>query len=182
MNAFPFPSKELAFEELQNDIMYKKLLRSGADPKAVLEKAWETGAQAARDFYEETGGETDFRKIARRKGLKLERIYKDNVVAGLRYFAEYHTAQKTMYLYVDSIKKWAGKNRLSEGAAENMIIAHEYFHHLENVKLGLTSKQVSLPMFQLGPIKIGRTGMRALSEAGAHAFVRSYFEAAGLLH
>jgi hypothetical protein len=31
-------------------------------------------------------------------------------------------------------------------------------------------------MVVMGPIKLGKTGIRALSEVGAHAFVRKYFE------
>lgn len=178
MSSFPFPSKKLAMEEIRNDYMYKKMLRNGIDVDAAAERAWETGAQAARDFYEETGGETDFRKIARSKGLKIERVYKDNVIAGMRYFAEYETNKKVMVLYTESIKKWAAKNELSEGKAENLILAHEYFHHLENIKLGLTSKQVELPSLNLFGLKLGKTGVRALSEVGAHAFARTYFELA----
>ena len=178
MSSFPFPSKKLAMEEIRNDYMYKKMLRNGIDVDAAAERAWETGAQAARDFFEETGGETDFRKIARSKGLKIERVYKDNVIAGMRYFAEYETNKKVMVLYTESIKKWAAKNELSEGKAENLILAHEYFHHLENTRLGLTSKQVEVPSLNLLGLKIGRTGVRALSEVGAHAFARTYFELA----
>ena len=178
MSSFPFPSKKLALEEIKNDYMYKKMLKNGIDVDAAAERAWETGAQAARDFYEETGGETDFRKIAREKHLKIERVYKDNVIAGMRYFAEYETKKQVMVLYTESIKKWAAKNNLSEGKAENLILAHEYFHHLENTRLGLTSKQVVLPSLNLFGLKIGKTGVRALSEVGAHAFARTYFELA----
>ncbi len=178
MSSFPFPSKKLALEEMQNDIMYKKLLRNGVDVNAAAERAWETGAEAARSFYEETGGETDFRKIARAQHLQIERVYKDNVIGGMRYFAEYETRKKVMVLYTESIKKWAVKNELSEGKAENLILAHEYFHHLENTRLGLTSKQVELPLLTVFGLKIGKTGVRALSEVGAHAFARTYFELA----
>lgn len=178
MGSFPFPSRKVALEEIKNDIMYKKLLRNGIDVDAAAERAWETGAEAARQFFEETGGETDFRKIARQQHLQVERVYKDNVIGGMRYFAEYETRKKVMVLYTESIKKWAAKNELSEGRAENLILAHEYFHHLENTRLGLTSKQVELPMFSLFGIRIGKTGVRALSEVGAHGFARTYFELA----
>ena len=87
-----------------------------------------------------------------------------------------------MHLYVDSIRKWADKNKLSEGDAENLILAHEYFHHLENTKLGLTSRQVELPVLNLFGLKIGKTGVRALSEVGAHGFARTYFELAKRIH
>lgn len=178
MSEFPFPSKQLALEEMQHDIMYKKLVKSGADIDAIVERAWETGANAAREFYEETGGETDFRVIARNKGLPIKRMYIDNVIAGRRYFSEYETNKKVMILYTESIKKWAKSNNLNEGRAENFILAHEYFHHLENIKLGLTSRQYTVPVISIFGIKIGKTGIRALSEVGAHAFVRTYFELA----
>ncbi|MGN1027498.1 MAG: hypothetical protein ACI4P4_13980 [Faecousia sp.] len=178
MKQFPFPSKEVAYDEIKRDVMYNKLVRSGADLNAVVDRAWNTGVNAARDFYAETGGERDFQIIARQMGLSIQKVPTDNVIAGKRYFSEYMSNQKNVILYTESIQKWADSNELAMDEAENLILAHEFFHHLESTRIGFTSKQASVPMIEIFGIKIGATGVRALSEIGAHAFARTYYELA----
>lgn len=178
MKEFPFPSREAAYDELRRDVMYNKLLRSGVDIDAVAEKAWNTGADAARDFYEEVGGQMDFQAIARDKGLTIRKEHTDQVIAGRRYFSEYLTNKREMVLYTGSIEKWAVSNAMSVEDATNLILAHEFFHHLENTRLGFTSRQTMVPMLSVFGIRIGSTGIRALSEIGAHAFARTYFQLA----
>ena len=58
----------------------------------------------------------------------------------------------------------------------NLILSHEYFHFLEVTELGLTSRDYTVPMVQIGPVRLGKTGLRALSEIGAHAFARTYHD------
>jgi len=178
MKEFPFPGKEVAYDELRRDVMYNKLVRSGADVDAVVEKAWNTGVEAAKIFFEEVKGELDFQVIAVDKGLKIRKENTDNVIAGRRYFSEYLSNQREMILYTGSIEKWAVSNEMSVEEATNLILAHEFFHHLESTKLGLTSRQVLVPMLTVFGVKIGTTGIRALSEIGAHAFARTYYELA----
>ena len=178
MKTFPFPSKEVAFDELKADPMYQKLLRSGVDTDAAVERAWATGVEAAEQFFRETGGETDFPAIAARMGLPIQRSDADNVIAGRRYFSEYLSNRKEMILYMGSIRKWADSNEMTVDEATNLILSHELFHHLENTRIGFTSKQVSVPMLEIFGFKLGTTGVRALSEIGAHAFARTYDELA----
>ena len=179
MDAFPFPSRELAREELERDIIYNKLVSTGADIDAIVERAWQTGADAARALFEEMEGQTDFQKIADKKGLSVKREDKDNVQAGRRYFSEYYTGKKKLTLYTGSIALWARKNNVTVQQAENLVLAHEFFHYLENTSLGQASKQVTLPMLTIFGIPVGKTGVRALSEIGAHAFARTYNELSG---
>jgi hypothetical protein len=56
---------------------------------------------------------------------------------------------------------------------------HEFFHVLETTRLGLTSKEYTVPLITIGPCKLGKTGIHALSEIAAHAFTNTYYE---LLH
>lgn len=178
MKEFPFPGKDVAYDEIKRDVMYNKMVRSGADVDAVVEKAWNTGAEAAKNFFEEVGGELDFQVIARDKGLSIQKKPTDNVIAGRRYFSEYLTNRREMILYTVSIEKWAASNEMSVEEATNLILAHEFFHHLENTRLGFTSRQLTVPMLTVFGIEIGSTGIRALSEIGAHAFARTYYELA----
>ena len=93
-----------------------------------------------------------------------------------RYFSDYLSGKNEINLYLRSIALWAEENHMEPRQAQNMILSHEYFHFLECTKLGLTSRDYQVPMLRIGPLKIGRVGIRALSEIGAHAFARTYYE------
>ena len=43
-------------------------------------------------------------------------------------------------------------------------------------KLGLTSRDYQVPMISIGPLRLGKTGIRALSEIGAHGFAHTYHQ------
>ena len=90
--------------------------------------------------------------------------------------ASYISGQNIINLYSGSIQKWADQNELEFDQAVNLIISHEYYHFLEMNEIGLTSRDYLVPMLTIGPLKLGKTGIRALSEIGAHAFVRKYYE------
>ena len=116
------------------------------DRPKIVEAAWSKGEAAAKRIFEKFGGERDFRKIAENSGLKVCPKDTDYVVGRQRYFSDY----------------LSGTN--------------EYYHFLECNEIGLTSRDYSVPMLRLGRLKIGSTGIRALSEIGAHAFARTYYE------
>jgi hypothetical protein len=115
--------------------------------------------------------------IAEAEGLTVIYTDKDNVSGRVRYFSEYYSGRKTIYMYSGSIEKWARSNKLKIEDARELILAHEFFHHLECTRLGLTSKQYTVPHFQIGKLKIGKAGIRALSEIGAHGFSYTFFDA-----
>jgi hypothetical protein len=171
---FPFPSKELALAELERDACYPKINRN--DISAIIDRAWQTGVSAAQELRSSSGDERDFGVITHDSGLTVRLVEKDYIAGGTtRYFSEYLSGKKLIMLYTLSIKLWAKNNSLQPELAQNLILAHEFFHFLEWTKLGLTSKQHLVYMLKIGSIKIGRTGIRALSEIGAHAFARTYF-------
>ena len=93
-----------------------------------------------------------------------------------RYFSDYISGQNVINLYTLSVEKWAAQNELSYDRAVNLILSHEYYHFLEMNEIGLASREYLVPMLTLGPWKLGKTGIRALSEVGAHAFARKYYE------
>ncbi|MDR1586380.1 MAG: hypothetical protein LBS57_02855 [Treponema sp.] len=171
---FPFPGRELALRELSYDYCYEKI--PPGDRQGAADRAWEKGAAAARALWEETGGEKDFFLIAGRSGLECRRVSADYVLGGRRYFCEYLSGKGLVTFYTGSVALWAKENNLEMEEAENLILSHEYFHFLEWTKLGLTSRDYQVPMLILGPLKIGKTGIRALSEIGAHGFARTYYE------
>ena len=170
--SLPFPGLDLAEKELSYDYCYKKILPE--DRSRIVKMAWERGEAAARDIFAKHNGEANFFEIAAESGLSWELVDKDNVVGNIRFFSEYLSAKKRISLYSRSISIWANENKLDEKTALNLILSHEYFHFLECTGLGMTSKLYLVPMLIIGPFKIGRTGIRALSEIGAHAFAHTY--------
>jgi hypothetical protein len=171
---FPFPGRELSLKELGYDFCYEKI--PPQDRQGAADRAWEKGAAAACVLWEETGGEKNFFLIAGRSGLECRRVPGDYVLGGRRYFCEYLSGKGLITFYTGSVALWAKENNLEMEEAENLILSHEYFHFLEWTKLGLTSRDYQVPILSLGPLKIGKTGIRALSEIGAHGFARTYYE------
>ena len=175
--SLPFPNKALAYKELTYDPCYSKIPQQHR--QSIVESAWQKGEQAARDVYEAFCGNMDFREIAQNSGLVIEKKNRDYVVGNRRYFSDYISGKNLLILYLSSISLWAKSNALDLSTAINIIISHEYFHFLEWTKLGLTSRDYTVPMLLIGKLKLGKTGIRALSEIGAHAFAHTYFSLAG---
>jgi len=171
---FPFPGRELADRELTYDPCYHKIPE--ADRPVIVEKAWQKGVRAAETVFAREEGSFDFYTIARKSGLKLVEVPKDYIVGKQRYFSDYVSGQNLINLYSGSIQKWADQNELGFDVAVNLILSHEYYHYLEMNEIGLASRDYLVPMVTVGPLKVGKTGIRALSEVGAHAFVRRYYE------
>lgn len=171
---FPFPGRELADRELTYDPCYHKIPE--ADRTRIVEKAWRRGCRAAEMVFRRENGSYDFHAIARNSGLKLVEVPKDYIVGKQRYFSDYISGQKLINLYSGSIQKWAEQNELEYADAVNLILSHEYYHYLEMNEIGLASREYLVPMVSIGPLKLGKTGIRALSEVGAHAFARRYHE------
>ncbi|WP_426350338.1 hypothetical protein ACPWSR_03610 [Alloiococcus sp. CFN-8] len=171
---FPFPDKALALKELSYDPCYKKIDEQAIE--AITERAWNTGEEAAEGIFKRFNGESDFWKIIAKSKLQCFRIDKDYVVGNQRYFSDYLSGQGVINLYTKSVSLWAKENSLTQEEAENLILSHEYYHYLECNEIGLTSKQYQVPMISIGKLKLGHTGIRALSEIGAHAFARKYYE------
>ncbi len=171
---FPFPGRELADKELTYDPCYGKIPEE--DRAAIVERAWQRGCDAAQMVFDRECGCADFIEIARRSGLQVTEVNKDYVVGKQRYFSDYISGQKLINLYSGSIQKWAQQNVLEYAQAVNLILSHEYYHFLEMNEIGLASREYLVPMITIGPLKLGKTGIRALSEVGAHAFARRYHE------
>lgn len=176
MRAFPFPDRIGSREELMKDILYKKIPKEDCD--RIADRAWETGVRAANCLLQSNAGKS-IEQIALDEGLKVEHKEKDNVVGNVRYFSEYYSGLKKIILYDYSIKKWSKANSLTIKEANELILSHEIYHHLECTKLGLTSDQYTVPMLKIGRFKMGKSGIRTLSEIGAHGFSRTYYEARG---
>ena len=131
MSFFPFPDKDACIEELKRDKYYDRIPEE--ERLRILHSAWQRGELAARDFF--SAGPITIFQAMEQTGLKTERVNRDLVIGGTRYFAEIYVKTKQVILYLPSIALWAAHNSLSEAQAEELILAHEYFHFLEHTVL-----------------------------------------------
>lgn len=174
---FPFPTRELARKELSWDRFVARIPEE--DRERIVDLAWSKGERAAHMVFEESNGQSDFFQICKDEGLTIIKKNIDCVYGNQRYFSDYVSGTKEITLYEQSCALWAKQNQLEVHEAQNLILMHEFFHVLETTRLGLTSKEYLVPLFTIGPFKLGKTGIHALSEIAAHAFTNTYYE---LLH
>ena len=174
---FPFPTRELALKELSWDRFVVRIPEE--DKEHVIDLAWSKGERAAHMVFEESNGQSDFFKICKDAGMTIIKKDIDCVYGNQRYFSDYVSGTKEITLYEQSCELWAKQNQIGLHEAQNLILMHEFFHVLETTRLGLTSKEYTVPLITIGPLKLGKTGIHALSEIAAHAFTNTYY---GLLH
>ncbi|MBW9212766.1 MULTISPECIES: hypothetical protein [Terrabacteria group] len=168
----PFPEKQDCFEELKRDYSYAKIPPS--DYQKVIDCAWEQGEKAAKDIFEQYH-HGQFKVILNEYHLKIIEKDMDFVSGHNRYYSDYLSGKNEITLYTKSIALWAKENQLSMDEAINLILSHELYHYLEMNSIGKTSQLYTLPILQMGKLKIGKTGLAILSEIGAYAFTHTYF-------
>lgn len=174
---FPFPTRELALKELSWDRYVMRIPEE--DKERIVDLAWSKGERAAHMVFKESNGQSDFFQICKDAGMTIIKKDIDCVYGNQRYFSDYVSGTKEITLYEQSCALWAKQNQLDLHEAQNLILMHEFFHVLETTRLGLTSKEYTVPLFTIGPFKLGKTGIHALSEIAAHAFTNTYY---GLLN
>lgn len=172
--ALPFPGRDLAEKELSYDPCCPRIPE--ADRARIVDAAWEKGCAAARNVFAQSGGSADFFAICKANGLTVVERDIDFVSGNQRYFSDYVAGKNCVTLYLRSVDLWAQQNKMTRMEAENLILSHEYYHFLEWNKLGLTSRDYQVPMISIGPLCLGKTGIRALSEIGAHGFAHTYHQ------
>lgn len=173
MKEFPFPDRMNAKDELVRDVLYGKI--SQQDRERICDNAWNVGVVTARRLLAEYPG-CSICEIAEKTGLKIVRIETDKVSAGMRFFSEYYPKKNDIYVYLLSIRLFAKENRLTDEEAEELVLAHEYFHFLEEKRIGAVSTHYTIPRLSVGLFQFGKTGVAALSEIGAHGFARTYWD------
>ena len=176
MKSFPFPDKIESREELTRDILFRKI--QPEQKERISNEAWDIGVKAMQKLISEYPGK-GIVEICQAKGLKIVHESKDSVAGNIRFFSEYYSGKKQIVLNDKSVKLWAQANKLKVRDAEELILSHEMFHHLECTELGLTSNIYKVPWIKIGNLEIGTCGIRALSEIGAHGFSRTYYDMTG---
>lgn len=173
MQEFPFPDRIGSREELKRDVLYRKIPES--DRLRICDMAWERGAgEAARIL--EAHPDQSIRQIAEAAGMQVVFAEEDKVNGNRRTFGEYSPNEQQMVLYLGAIRKWAECYELTEEEAAELVMAHEFYHYMEHTKIGLTSELYQVPTWKIGKWVLVKSGIRALSEIGAHGFSRTYIE------
>ncbi len=174
---FPFPDKESSVEILKRDACYGKIPPERVGD--VFEDAWQTGQEEARKFVNNfcRNSAFDMPRILEGLGFRIIRQDTDYVMGNIRYFCEYFPEKKQIQIYSRSIGLWAVANGLNLKQAEDIILAHEFFHYLESKELGWMSRRCLVPMLKIGEVEIGKTGVAALSEVAANAFANAFYGA-----
>lgn len=151
----------LAALELANDKNFNKL----PNDKRIelIEDALRIGSDAADNVISECGT-SDPRKIAEILNVKIFGLDR-----GKFKKSEYRRKNKEIVIYRDALEKMAAEITDPDLSKRilRLLIAHELFHHLENVKLG--------PIYKRFKFK-GRFGLgyyiKGLSEVAAQAFTQ----------
>ncbi|MBQ6797787.1 MAG: hypothetical protein IJP11_00955 [Oscillospiraceae bacterium] len=171
---YPFPDKASSMQILQRDPCYFKI--PADEVPAVFERAWNTGLKEANRFFSTVTPDDDFMTEAlSARGITVKAFDSDYVVGNTRFFCEYLSEKNIVHVYRDAITVWAETNGFTYRDSLNLILAHEFFHHLEWHVIGLVSKQYLVPMLRIGRFSIGKTGIAALSEVAANAFANRIY-------
>ena len=165
MNLFPFPDRIQSREELKKDVLYNKIPEE--DRVHICEMAWIRGVSTAQKILNKFPKQ-NIHQILTGERVKITTVSKDEVCGNIRIFGEFYSTKKEIVIYTESIAKWASANQLENRTAEELVLAHEFFHYLECTEIGDTSKEYQVPAFRIGKITIGKSGVRTLSEIAAH--------------
>ena len=176
MRTFPFPDRIESREELARDVLYQKIPIK--DREDICDKAWNRGVEAAENLKVQFPY-LDIWNIAKNSGVSVKKFKEDRVNGNLRVFGEYSSKDDNIAIYLGSIKKWAEANFLTITEAEELVMAHEFFHFLECKKIGETSALYQIPVLHIWKLSFWKSGIRALSEIAAHGFARTFFENGG---
>lgn len=171
---YPFPSKENSMQDLVNDYVYSKI--EPGKVEEIFEDAWSVGLRTVESFLQEHGdAPLRMQAFLREQGFTIQVKDIDYVLGDRRYFCEYFSEKKLIKIYRKSMELWCGENGYDYEDGCNLILCHEYFHHLEWHEIGMTSRRHQVPMIKIGRFHLGKTGIPALSEIAANAFAQECF-------
>lgn len=159
-------------QELQRDRLIGRV--PPQNRPLILERAWQRGWAAAEAIL--TPVDCSFQEILSRAGISVIREPSDRVYGNTRYFAEYQVQKKCVILYQQAIQLWCAHHNLSTDLGEQLILAHEYFHALEQELTPSCRDIYSVYRLTLGPWRFFPCGLQAVSEIGAHGFAAAVYQ------
>lgn len=170
-----FPDHAYANLQLKSDPLFGQVPED--DIEVLAAAALDCGAKTATAIRQEHG-EIPPRQIAEALGVKVHMAEMPpgtmQIVCSL-----YEASRKAITVHSNILKTVrlallptdpAGP--FDEASLTNMAIAHELFHHLEEITPTIFTRTFRITLWQLGPMK-NTSGIPALSEIGAFAFAKS---------
>lgn len=171
METFPFPNEKTCFSELKRDRYFDRI--SACDYKKIVRAAWLRGYTAACRYFSPAA--KDIFQTIEKAGLSITYANSDHILGNTRYFAEYYEKQKNIIIYTKSVELWCLQNQLSYQEGEELILAHEFFHHLECMELPSSKKIYQIPVLRIGRHTLLYAALQSVSEIGAHSFAYTYY-------
>lgn len=158
---------------LQSDALYNKL--NERQKKEAINKAVCLGKLAAFEL-KKSFPNADVQEVLKQMGVNV--VEDTSQYSEILPFSIYRYKSETIILYTNVVQKLA--ERLTEYSSlskyevlkrvNQIILYHELFHHMEKVCYGSVARQVQIPIFKLGFIRV-QSGIKVLSEISAHTFV-----------
>ena len=148
--------------------------------KTLVRESLEAGRKAAKRIRNEHPS-TPIEKIAESLGASIS--YKRNSDNGSAYGSKkfrciYIPQKKVIEIYLDSaerLESLISEKDLSEYIDPKLIvdlfIAHELYHHIENINKEFMRDRHTVTTMKMGPIKF-RSKVNALGEIAAHTFAK----------
>lgn len=158
---------------LKSDPLYDKL--NEEEQESAIEKARQLGIEASQWILENYRNKDSYEVL---KELKVPIIYEHVPYSKFIPYSIYRPKNKTITLYVNVVNNAVEQlypytniethKELLEKVT-NVILFHELFHHLEQIKFGSASKLMKTTTIDFGIFHL-KSGIKALSEIAAHTF------------
>lgn len=140
--------------------------------KHWIKESWDRGVN---EYNSLQNMNRPIQDILMNEGIELIKIEKDELVGNMRYYCDFYIKNKKVKLYMTSIREWSIENNVGLNDAIEIILAHEYFHYLENTCLVPTSKLYKVPTLKIGKKTLLNSDFQALSEVSANAFANEFY-------
>jgi hypothetical protein len=123
----------------------------------------------------------DIMLLLEQLGVDLKISEEVNEIGNIVLRSEYYAEPPRIVIYRSSIRgleEFIKRFGLTDAVAPGLLIpihvAHELFHHIEYLRKDPLSQRTTVTTLRFGPWRL-KSGVRALSEIGAHAFVQAWF-------
>lgn len=163
-----FTDEFLGFLELKQDMLFHKI------PKELIVSYINTSLEIGFECASKQRTNEIF-SLYKKNNIQVKEELHGGVFFKVQMRAEFEADRKgnnIVYLYEQSIKQISKENKISVQEMKKVILAHEFFHYLEENGEGNVSER--LPKIESAKI-LGLTrkaGIRRTSEIAAYAFAK----------